>query len=67
MAPRALRMQLALYRMGGLAICNEIERLEYRTDVARPSVSKRTKMGLLVRAALEAARRTAQVRNAETA
>jgi squalene synthase HpnC len=67
MAPGALRLQLALYRLGGLAICDEIQRAGYRTDVTRPSVSKRTKMGLLVRAALEAAGRGAQVRNAETA
>jgi len=67
MAPRALRFQLALYRLGGLAICEEIERGGYRTDVTRPSVSKRMKMGLLVRAALEAAGHGAQAGNAETA
>lgn len=67
MAPGALRLQLALYRLGGLAICDEIERIGYRTDVTRPSVSKRTKMGLLVRALLEAAGRRVQVQNAETA
>lgn len=67
MAPGALRLQLSLYRMGGLAICDAVKRLDYQTDVTRPSVSKRTKMGLLVRAALEAAGRTTQVENAETA
>jgi squalene synthase HpnC len=67
MAPRALRLQLALYRLGGLAICDEIERLGYATEVTRPSVSKRAKMGILARAVLEAARRRAEVRNAETA
>lgn len=67
MAPGALRFQLALYRLGGLAICEEIQRGGYRTDVTRPSVSKRTKMGLLVRAALEAAGRSAQAGNAEPA
>lgn len=67
MAPGALRLQLALYRLGGLAICDEIERLGYATEVTRPSVSKRAKMGILVRAALEAAHRRAEVRNAETA
>ncbi len=67
MAPGALRLQLALYRLGGLAICDAIERIGYRTEVSRPSVSKRTKMGLLVRAAVEAAGRGAQVRNVETA
>jgi squalene synthase HpnC len=67
MAPGALRLQLALYRLGGLAICDAIERIGYRTEVTRPSVSKRTKMGLLVRAVVEAAGRGAQVENAETA
>jgi len=66
-APAPLRMQLALYRLGGLAICAEIERMGYRTDVSRPSVSKRTKMGLLVRAALEAAGRGKKVHNVKTA
>lgn len=67
MAPGALRLQLALYRLGGLAICDEIERLGYATEVTRPSVSKRAKMGILVRAALEAAARRVEVRDAETA
>lgn len=67
MAPGALRLQLALYRLGGTAICDEIERLGYATEVTRPSVSKRTKMGILVRAALEAAARRTEVRDAETA
>jgi len=38
-APYALRFQLALYRLGGLAICRRIENLDYRTDLRRPSVS----------------------------
>lgn len=67
MAPGPLRLQLALYRLGGMAICDEIERLGYATEVTRPSVSKRTKMGILVRAALEAAARRAEVSDAETA
>jgi hypothetical protein len=67
MAPRPLRLQLALYRLGGLAICDAIERLGYATEVTRPSVSKRAKMWILVRAALEAARSRAEVRHAETA
>jgi phytoene/squalene synthetase len=67
MAPGALRLQLALYRLGGLAICDEIERLGYATEVTRPSVSKRAKVGILARAVLEAARRRAEVTNAETA
>jgi hypothetical protein len=67
MAPGVLRLQLALYRLGGLAICDAIERIGYRTEVTRPSVSKRTKMAILARAVLEAAGRNGQVRNAETA
>lgn len=67
MAPGALRLQLALYRLGGLAICDAIERLGYATEVTRPSVSKRAKVGILVRAVMEAAHRDSEVRNAETA
>ena len=67
MAPGVLRVQLALYRLGGLAICDAIERIGYRTDVTRPHVSKRAKMALLMRAVFEAAVRPAQVQNAETA
>ena len=53
----ALRLQLALYRLGGLAICDEIERIEFRTDVRRPSVSKATKVALLIRATIALGRR----------
>lgn len=67
MAPGALRLQLALYRLGGLAICDAIERMGYATEVRRPSVSKRAKVGILVRAVMEAAGRRVEVRNAETA
>jgi squalene synthase HpnC len=49
MVPRALRLQLRLYRLGGQAICSAIEHLEYRTDVERPTVSGRDKMGILLR------------------
>ncbi|HET7815408.1 MAG TPA: squalene/phytoene synthase family protein [Candidatus Baltobacteraceae bacterium] len=54
MVPGPLRVQLALYRTGGLAICQAIEALEYRTDVRRPSVSKAKKMQLVVRALVHA-------------
>ncbi len=53
----ALRLQLALYRLGGLAICEEIERIDFRTDVRRPSVSKATKVALLIRATIALAHR----------
>jgi squalene synthase HpnC len=52
-----LRLQLALYRLGGLAICDRIEQSDFRTDVTRPSVSKATKVALLIRAALALAQR----------
>jgi squalene synthase HpnC len=51
--PRPLRLQLALYRLGGLAICDAIEAIEYRTERERPSVSASTMVLLVVRAALE--------------
>jgi squalene synthase HpnC len=50
--PRALSLQLALYRMGGLAICDAIEAQGYRTVESRPSVSTRRKLSLMLRAAL---------------
>ena len=53
----ALRLQLSLYRLGGLAICDRIERDGFRTDVTRPSVSKATKVALVVRAAFALAGR----------
>ncbi|HZZ65270.1 MAG TPA: squalene/phytoene synthase family protein [Candidatus Baltobacteraceae bacterium] len=67
MAPAALRFQLALYRLGGLSICSAIEGIGYRTDVRRPVVSKRTKMRILMQAAVAAAGRAAQVNDATTA
>jgi squalene synthase HpnC len=51
--PRPLRLQLALYRMGGLAICDAIQAIGYKTEHERPSVSAPTKVSLVVRAALE--------------
>lgn len=53
MAPLSLRLQLALYRLGGLAILAGIERAGYRTGIVRPHVSKMTKGILLLRAFLE--------------
>jgi phytoene/squalene synthetase len=51
--PRALRLQLVLYRTGGLAICDAIAAIGYKTEYERPSVSVRTKVLLVVRAALQ--------------
>jgi squalene synthase HpnC len=42
-----LRLQLALYRLGGEAILAEIRRAGYRTDERRPTVSAVTKLALL--------------------
>ncbi|MBV9717917.1 MAG: squalene/phytoene synthase family protein [Candidatus Eremiobacteraeota bacterium] len=53
LVPRALRLQLALYRMGGLAICDAIQAIGYKTERSRPSVSASTKVSLVVRAALQ--------------
>ncbi|MBV8153575.1 MAG: squalene/phytoene synthase family protein [Candidatus Eremiobacteraeota bacterium] len=52
-APLALRLQLALYRLGGLAICQAIENAGYRTHERRPHVSAPTKVSLVLRAAIE--------------
>ena len=51
--PRPLRLQLSLYRMGGLAICDAIQAIGYNTEDERPSVSGSTKVSLVVRAALQ--------------
>ena len=48
MAPAALRFQLALYRLGGLAIVAVIERVGYRTQTQRPTVSTAAKAMTLV-------------------
>lgn len=50
--PRPLRLQLALYRMGGLAICDAIAAIGYNTENERPSVSLSTKASLVFRAAI---------------
>ncbi|MFZ0214416.1 MAG: squalene/phytoene synthase family protein [Candidatus Dormiibacterota bacterium] len=42
-----LRVQLALYRLGGEAILDAVARAGYRTDQVRPTVSRRRKVGLL--------------------
>jgi squalene synthase HpnC len=51
--PRPLALQLALYRKGGLAICDAIAALGYRTEQERPSLSPSTKVSLVLRAAVE--------------
>ncbi len=49
MAPLGLRLQLALYRLGGNAVCGAIERIGYRTDLARPVVGAREKLAIAMR------------------
>lgn len=66
-APGILRVQLALYRLGGLAICDAIERTGYRTQSVRPHVPNRTKAWILLRAAFEAMVQSGNHRNVETA
>jgi squalene synthase HpnC len=47
-----LRLQLSLYRLGGLAVVRAIEGAGWHTARARPRVSAAARTGLLVRAAL---------------
>jgi phytoene/squalene synthetase len=56
MAPRLLRVQLALYRFGGLAIIEAIARLDYRTDLRRPQLGTWTKLLVAQRAIRQALR-----------
>jgi squalene synthase HpnC len=52
MASGRLRLQLSLYRLGGLAIVDAIERVGCETERARPRVSPAAKATLAVRAAM---------------
>lgn len=67
MAPPVLRMQLSLYRMGGLAICDAIEHIGYRTDLKRPTVTKTVKLGLVLRAVVESLQQAREERSTEPA
>ncbi len=49
MAPAPLRRQLALYRLGGLAIVRAVERVAYRSDERRPRVATSQKIVLLLK------------------
>jgi len=53
LVPRPLRLQLSLYCRGGMAICAAIEAVGYDTERRRPHVSGRTKVSLVLRAAIE--------------
>ena len=63
MAPWPLRLQLALYRRGGLAIIDAVARLGYRTDRRRPVVSTRDRLLVLARALRETRREARSVRD----
>ncbi len=56
LVPVPLRLQLAMYRLGGLAIVDAIERTGYRTDMQRPQVTKFTKAMILARGFFESMR-----------
>ncbi|HEV3310862.1 MAG TPA: squalene/phytoene synthase family protein [Chloroflexota bacterium] len=50
MVPSRLRLQLALYRLGGQEVVRSTRELGYRTDLSRPVVSKWRKIRLAARA-----------------
>lgn len=52
--PAPLRMQLALYRLGGLAICRAIAGMDYATESRRPHVAGAAKLAVLLAAARSA-------------
>lgn len=57
LVPRRLRIQLALYRLGGMEILAAIARIGYRTDQRRPQVSRPVKVRLVARALIESGER----------
>jgi squalene synthase HpnC len=57
MVPHRLRVQLALYRLGGTAILSSIRRMGYNTDRERPHVSATAKAGLVPLAFIQSTRR----------
>ena len=67
LAPFALRLQLSLYRLGGLAICDGIERLGFRTDESRPEITDKDKVAIILRAFVDALRRNGATEQIETA
>ena len=67
MAPAALRFQLALYRLGGLAILAAVERAGYQTGAFRPTVSPAAKAMTLVSAGMRLLRGNSHVGSTETA
>lgn len=67
MAPGSLRFQLALYRLGGLAIVDAIKRLGYRTDLRRPQVSAWAKLLVLKGAVRRSLQEVGNARRLDTA
>jgi squalene synthase HpnC len=67
MAPGPLRFQLALYRLGGLAIIAAIARAGYATTDFRPTVSTAAKALTVVRAGMRALHGNGYVGSTETA
>jgi len=67
MVPWPLRPQLALYRLGGLAILDAIEGLGYRTDLQRPHVSSWAKLRVFQRAIRQSLREEGDARKLGTA
>ncbi len=67
MVPGPLRLQLALYRLGGLAILEAIRRCGYRTDLARPRVSRWDRVRILERAVRDTLRGDRHARHLGTA
>lgn len=62
-----LRLQLALYRLGGEAILRAIAAIGYRTDLRRPAVTLPVKVGLLVAAGRQSLGRSSDARAYRTA
>jgi len=67
MAPPGLRIQLALYRMGGLAICDAVEAAGFDTEKTRPVVTRNVKLAILARAAAQTLRGERRAHRAEPA
>lgn len=67
MAPFAYRVQLTLYRLGGLAIVDAITRQGFTTDKHRPHVSKAAKAMLLLRACVSSVSENRAAKKLETA
>jgi phytoene/squalene synthetase len=67
MAPAPLRFQLALYRLGGLAICAAIARAGFDTRTHRPTVSAAAKVWTLMHAGARLLQGNGHVGSVETA